>query len=211
LAVNHLETIRLRTMSRSWILAAVILGAFLLFAGGAWLVARRTPRRRERRPIHLKMAFLIVCGVAFAGYALWVDSGQRRTTLHEVILDGAPAEDFVDGEAVRRIEFVVEHPHVEHDLMIGPMHHTPTTRRANFEVRLKATVAQADAALLFSKELIFTPRYHEATWHAAYCAFTPTAAGPHTLTLRLLTPDIPAVHVRIGDPLKTDGQRPPGY
>lgn len=44
-----------------------------------------------------------------------------------------------------------------------------------------------------------------------YLAFTPTAAGPHTLTLRLLTADIPAIHVRIAEPLKTDGQRMPGY
>ena len=198
-------------MSTSWILATVILGAFLLFVGGAWLVARRTPLRRERRSIHWKMAFLITCGVAFAGYALWVDSGQRRTTLHEVILDGAPAEDFINGEAVRRIAFVVEHPHVEHDLMIGPMHQTPTIRRADFEVRLAATLAQADGAPLYSEELVFTPRDREATWSAAYRSFTPTAEGLHTLTLRLLTPDTPAVHVRIGDPLKTDGQRIPGY
>ena len=91
------------------------------------------------------------------------------------------------------------------------MNYTPTMRRANYEVRLEATLAQGDARPLLSEELIFAPRYREATWRAAYHSFTPVAPGPHTLTLRLLTPDIPAVHVRIADPLKTDGQRIPGY
>lgn len=198
-------------MDKSWLLAAATLGLFLLFAAGAWLVARGTRRRRERRSIHQKMTFLIVLGVVFAAYALWVDSGQRRTTLHEVLLDGTPASAVAQGDVVRVVSFIVEHPGIEHELLIGPTHYTPTWRRANFTVRLEATVSQNDAAPLFSAELLFPPRHRDAKWSAEYRSFTPIAAGPHMLTLRLLTPGIPAVHVRIEDPLKKDGQRMPGY
>lgn len=198
-------------MMTTWILAGATLGVFLLFAGGAWIVARRTPRRRARRSIHRKMWFLIACGVVFASYAFWADSGIRRTTLHEVILDGAPSEAFAKGDVTRVVEFSVEHPGVDHDLMIGPGYRPPTMRRANFEIRIAATLAKNDEPPLLEDEFTFTPRNRDKDWHPAYLTFTPTSAGPHSLTLRLLTPDIPAVHVRIADPLKTDGQRMPGF
>src|SRR5690606_13198185 len=115
-------------MGNSWILAGATLGVFLLFAGGAWLVARQTPRRRERRTIHLQIWFRLACGVARTSCAFWADSGLRRTTPYEVLLDGAPADAFDAGDVIRVIEFSVEHPSDEHDLMTGPMHRPPTFR-----------------------------------------------------------------------------------
>jgi hypothetical protein len=35
--------------------------------------------------------------------------------------------------------------------------------------------------------------------------------GNLQLTVTVLTPDVPTVHVRMGDEEKTDGQRIPGY
>src|SRR5690606_38321515 len=137
-----------------------------------WPVAKRTPRRREQRSIHLKMWFLVACGVVFAGYAFWADSGLRRTTLHEVILDGAPAEEFDDGQVIRVVEFSIEHPGVEHDLMIGPMYLPPTLQRANFEIRIAATLAQGDEPPLLANEHTFTPRSHDNHWHPEYLTFT---------------------------------------
>lgn len=157
------------------------------------------------------MLFLLMVGVTFAVYAFWIDSGQRRTTLYEVVLDGAPADAFTDGEVVRRVLFQVEHPGVEHKLMIGPMHPPPTMKRANFEVRISATLAHDPSAPLISEEMVYKPRVRDTAWLPENFAFTPIAAGLHTLTLRLHTPNTPAVHVRVEDPLNTGGQRAPGY
>jgi|GEM_PF-2997347 hypothetical protein len=194
----------------SWILAAVILGTFLLFAGGAWLVAIKTPQKRQRRSIQWKIVFLSGCGIALSAFAFWTDRGLRQSTLHEVILDGASNDAFSDGDTVRVIEFAVEHPGVEHKLSIGPMHRTPTMRRSSGELQMDAELSHGDSILL-SERLTFSPQFRDTRWRAEYRPFTPTAPGRHTLTLQLLTPDIPAIHVRIADPLKTDGKRISGY
>ena len=193
-------------MHNSWILAGVTLGAFLLFAAGGWWVARRMKDRRQRRTTHLKVGFLVVMGVSLAAFAFWIDSQQRRTTLYEVILDGTSAKD-----AILQVEFNVEHANVEHDLLIGPMFRPPTLERADYEVRLAVTLAQADGTVILSDEYTFQPRTQDTSWQAEYLHFTPQTTGQHILTLNLLTPNIPAVHVRVADPLKTDGKRAPGY
>lgn len=198
-------------MSMSWILAGVTLGVFLCAAGGAWLVARRTPRYRARRTIHLKMWFLVLLGITLAAFAFWSDSGLRRTTLHEVVLDGSPGGLGAEGEIVRQIEFTVEHPGVEHDLMLCPMYPGPSLKWSEGDVRIAATLSPDGGQPLLDDQYTFAPRWRDKNWRAEYLHFTPTAAGPHTLTLRLLSPGIPSVHVRIGDPLKTDGQRAAGY
>ena len=191
-------------MNGSWLIAGVTLATFLLFAAGGWWVARRMKDRRQRNTTHLKIGFLIVMGVTLAVFAFWTDNHQRRTTLHEVVLDGSAAK-------VLQVEFNVEHANVEHDLLIGPMFRPPSTSRANYEVRLAATLAQQDDTVLLSDEYTFQPRTKDTSWHAEYLHFTPTTTGRHILKLDLLTPNIPAVHVRVGDPLKTDGKRAPGY
>jgi nitrate reductase gamma subunit len=109
-----------------WILAGAICGVFLLFAGWAWLIARRTRPRRVRRPMHSKIMLVILIGGIFAVYALVADSELRQTTLDEEIMDGPSAEAFERGDTVRVVEFVVEPPGVEHKLMIEPTHRVPT-------------------------------------------------------------------------------------
>jgi hypothetical protein len=199
-------------MTATGILAAVTLGVFLLAAGGGWLVARKAANRRERRSIYVKSLFLAACGVALSAFAFHADGQLRRTTLHEVIIDGAPSGEFSDEEAVLSfIEFSVEHAGVEHDLMIGPMYRPPTMQRADFEVRILAMLATGDEPAFLEEVLDFAPNPRKKDWQAAYLKFTPATSGPHTLGLRLLTPDIPAIHIRVGDPLKTDGRRIAGY
>ena len=39
----------------------------------------------------------------------------------------------------------------------------------------------------------------------------PFAPGVHRLIVTLDTPDVPVLHVRVGDEQKTDGVRAPGY
>ncbi|MCA9076080.1 MAG: hypothetical protein KDA93_13715 [Planctomycetaceae bacterium] len=193
-------------MNGSWLIAGVTLGTFLLFAAGGWWVALRMKDRRQRNTTHLKVGFLIVLGVVFATYAFWTDSQQRRTTLHEIILDGTSAKD-----AIFQVEFNIEHAGVEHDLLIGPMFRPPTLERADYEIRLAATLEQQDGTVLLSDEYTFQPRTRGTAWHAEYLHFTPQTTGQHILTLNMLSPNIPAVHVRVADPLKTDGKRAPGY
>ncbi|REK22330.1 MAG: hypothetical protein DWQ42_17475 [Planctomycetota bacterium] len=194
-------------MTNTWILVGVIILAFVAAAAGAYFVARRTPDARQRRSIQGKVVLFLVVGLALAGYAFLADTGLRKTTLHEVVLDGMSAE----GGSILRVAFDVEHPNVEHDLMIGPMFPTPSLRFADFEVELAATLTADQGSPLIDEEFTFKPRSRDTAWHPAYLKFTPTVAGPHTLTLQLRTPNTPAVHVRIADPLKTDGQRAPGY
>ena len=49
------------------------------------------------------------------------------------------------------------------------------------------------------------------TWDSYSRGFTPATGGDLRLTVTLLTPDVPTVHVWVGDEEKTDGQRIPGY
>jgi hypothetical protein len=49
------------------------------------------------------------------------------------------------------------------------------------------------------------------TWDSYSAEFTPFAPGVHRLVVALDTPDVPVLHVRVGDEQKTDGVRPPGY
>jgi hypothetical protein len=49
------------------------------------------------------------------------------------------------------------------------------------------------------------------TWDSYSKEFTPVRSGPFRLVVTLSTPDVPVLHVRIGDALKTDGHRAPGY
>ncbi len=51
----------------------------------------------------------------------------------------------------------------------------------------------------------------ELHWDGYSRDFTPPADGELRLTVTLLTPDVPTVHVWLGDEEKTDGQRIPGY
>ena len=48
-------------------------------------------------------------------------------------------------------------------------------------------------------------------WEDFTAAFTPTSAAAHRLAVTVLTVDVPAVHLRVSDPEKTDGERAPGY
>src|SRR3954454_15657659 len=41
--------------------------------------------------------------------------------------------------------------------------------------------------------------------------FTPVVPGVHRVFVTLDTPDVPVLHVRVGDEQKTDGVRTPGY
>ena len=49
------------------------------------------------------------------------------------------------------------------------------------------------------------------TWDSYSAEFTPVASGVHRLVVTLDTPDVPVLHVRVGDEQKTDGVRAPGY
>ncbi len=196
-------------MNKSLWLAAIVLMAFVVPAAGAWLVARRTPRWRERRSTYMKGSFLFSCGLLLAVFAFWSDSDLRGTTLYEVVLDGSPTQ--ADAATIQRVDFQIEHPGVEHDLLIGPMYRPLTMQWPDFDVQIGVTLGRTGDPPLIDDTFDFKPRYRENQWQPAYLHFTPQTKGRHTLTLTLFTPGIPAVHVRVGDPLKEDGERAAGY
>jgi hypothetical protein len=48
-------------------------------------------------------------------------------------------------------------------------------------------------------------------WDALSASYTPTAPGGVTMIVTVNTPDVPELHIYVGDPEKTDGKRIPGY
>jgi len=114
-----------------------------------------------------KASFFAVFGVIFAAYAWWNQRACSGPDCMKRFLDGAAADAFQAGDVVRVTKFVVEHPGVEHKLMIGPMHHAPIWRRADYEVRLHARLTQGDGEPLRAEELVFEPRFRSTCWCAA--------------------------------------------
>lgn len=196
-------------MNASLWLAAVVLMAFVVPAVGAWLVGRRTPRWRRRRSTYVKASLLVFCGILLAVFAFWSDIDLRETTLYEVVLEGSPEQ--ADVATIRRVDFQIEHPGVEHDLLIGPMYRPPSLQWPDFNVQIGLTLGRHGEPPLIDETFDFKPRHQENKWRPEYLHFIPRAEGRYTLSLTLLTPGIPAVHVRVGDPLKRDGKRAPGY
>jgi len=192
-------------VTTSQLLFLVGLGCGVLFAALAVYAQVRGGGRL--RDVHWGVPVgILVFGALFGGGAYLLDSDLAEQTLFEVVADGSAAEP-----VVREFEVVVEHPGVVHDLLVAP------NRPDDAEVPIDLHVTVADAA---GRSLLDRPLHLEVDcggrsayceWDAWYGEFTPLAVGAHRLTVSVLSPDVPTVHVRVGDPEKTDGVRAPGY
>ncbi|MFP4436292.1 MAG: hypothetical protein ACLFVO_03515 [Chloroflexaceae bacterium] len=159
----------------------------------------------------LALAFAVVLGLGV--FAFVTDYSMRVTTLYETLL---PASDgAADGSAlpVHTVTFAVEHPGVEHRLYVSPV---GRSRDAIPQpVTLRFALQDAAGVTLVAGEETFTPRRDTQTgkvvWSGIDRAFTPRRPGLHTLVVTAVTPGIPEIHVRVVDPHKRDGTRPPGY
>lgn len=195
-------------MLTSLLLAGFVLGIFLL---GAWAVdhygRRYSPPRKARR----KALIMALAGVLLAGYAFYSDYGLRRTTLFEVMAAGSEGIAVGAPAPVREYSFRVEHPGVEHELMVAP--NPRSGRSAHGAVELHIVLESAAGETLIDTHHLFERhlRRNRYRWAPLHARFVPTVAGMHWLSLTLLTVDIPEVHIRVADPEKTDGRRIPGY
>ena len=144
---------------------------------------------------------------AFGGLAYLIDSGLAATTLYEIDADGSGPDV---PEAIA-FDIPVEHPGALHDVLVAPKTDGEVTVPAQVRVQLRDPAGQ----LLVDESRTLEPRCEDpptlCTWDGYSAEFTPATAGTHELIVTLDTPDVPVLHVRVGDEDKTDGQRAPGY
>ena len=210
-------------MSTSTIIFLSAVGCGLLFAACAWIAqlgpdpAPATKRKKgrgkadqvvepappRRRRWVLPVVILAGC-TAFGGLAYLIDDGVANTTLYEIEADGTGAtapETFV-------FETAVEHPGVEHRLLVAPLSEASVDGPVDLRVRV---VDSAGKVVVDEGVTLDTRCEAFCEWSAYSTGFTPSRPGPLDLEVTVGTPDVPTLHVRVEDPEKTDGQRAPGY
>jgi hypothetical protein len=150
---------------------------------------------------------ILVCCCAFGGLAYLLDSGMARTTLYEIDAEGSGTE----GPASIEFDVAVEHPGARHDLLVAPKSESDVDSPAQVRVQLLDPGGQP----LIEDSRTLEPRCEDTpavcTWDSYGAEFTPFTPGVHRLVVTLDTPDVPVLHVRVGDEQKTDGVRAPGY
>ena len=137
---------------------------------------------------------------------LWACS-HGGTTLVETEVAGS--SELLPGEKthVGKIEFVVEHPGVKHQLQVWPKEaDDAAVAQRNFGV-VSFVLSVADA----SGKQIHYENVVAQNGKVAESSFTPAQDGPHTLEVATTTRSIPKIHVLLSDPKKKDGKRMKGY
>jgi hypothetical protein len=150
---------------------------------------------------------ILVFGAAFGGTAFLIDSGVAGKTLFEAEVAGSGAAV----PSVLEWEIPVEHPGAGHSLGVYPNSDRNVDTPADVRVQLVDDVGR----VLVDDERTLEPRCGDESWNCTWDSystdFTPPIGGELRLTVTLLTPDVPTVHVWLGDEEKTDGRRTPGY
>lgn len=203
--VGLMALLRPGSVASSWLLATAIYLPCLIFAALTLFFGRATPVKSR-----LVAGGFVVGGLAFAIFGGLMDYGQRAVTLVELELEGSTA-DQGGAPVVRELPFTVEHPGVEHVLLFWPVEGALS---AAGTAVVRVELRDAEGVTLLTREERFEPRVQSDgpdRWGSASARFTPAQSGGHSLLVTMLTPGIPRVHVRIEDPLKRDGVRPPGY
>jgi hypothetical protein len=191
-------------------LAMTLLAAFVALCGCGlgWLMVRGNPDRR---------AWILGC--TFAGLGLlagwWIystDQRQRRETLYEVMAEGSVGIPVGVQAPVRRLEFLVKHPQVEHTLMIKPSSYRAGSPSGSAELSFR--LLDPEGQTLIEDKRVYAVRSggrSAADWEGAYFPFRPAKTGQHVLEVTILTVGIPHLHIRVADPANTDGVRIPGF
>jgi len=203
-------------MSTSLVLALVplVLGLVLAFVILVWAEDLGGWSKRKVRIVASSFA---LGGAVFAVYAYFVDFGLRRTTLFEVMIEDASVTRADGRLPVWEHEVTVESPGVEHELLYAPV--ARPARASLGTVGIRVEIIDPEGGLAHASEKRFEPYRSRGSagraglkeWSGENRRFTPRLAGRHLLRVYPLTPDIPRIHVRIGDPTKRDGTRIPGY
>ncbi len=192
-----------------------IFGIAVVLVVLAWIFLRRRNwwSRRDDRKLTLVVAVFVVMG--FGAY--WIDSGQARTTLFEVLAEGSEgATPGVDAAPLREFDVLIEHPGVEHTLNVNPTFGPGLgIRGAEYPVEVGFQLAAPTGQLLVDEQVVLfdvdCSGRGRCGWDSWSRTFVPASTGPHRLTVVIITVDVPYVKVRIEDPEKTDGRRAPGY
>ena len=139
--------------------------------------------------------------------AFLIDSGVAEETLFEAEVPGSGAAV----PSVLEWEIPVEHPGAGHELGVYLNSDSNVESPAAVRVQLGDSLGR----MLIDDERTLEPdcsgKSWDCTWDRYETSFTPATDGELRLTVTLLTPDVPTVHVWMGDEEKTDGQRIPGY
>ena len=190
-------------MDTSTILFLSALGCGVLFAGCAVLAQSADKTVALWKRWALPAGILAFC-TAFGALAYLIDDSNADTTLYEIEAEGSGDEVPV----AIRFDIPVEHAGAEHQLLVAPLSEASVTEPAQLQVR----VTDPTGAVLLDRPVTLDLRCEEfCEWDALTERFTPTALGGLTMDVTVLTPDVPVLHVWVGDPLKTDGERAPGY
>ena len=148
----------------------------------------------------------LIGGVTFGAAAFLLDSGVAATTLFEAEVPGSTAAV----PAVLQWDIPVEHPGALHELGVYPNSDRNVEAPADVHVQLVDPVGR----VLIDRTEELEPRCgdsHLCDYDSYTAEFSPADYGTLRLTVTVLTPDVPTVHVRVGDEQKTDGRRIPGY
>jgi hypothetical protein len=158
-------------------------------------------------------AGIVVFCALFGAGAYAIDHGVARTTLFEVDAEGSLGVAVGAPAPVREFEVLVEHPGVEHELFVSPTL-GDTGGDPEGVVELHVWLAAPDGRVLVDQSLQLSPECRRTSgcgWEDWTAPFTPTTAAPHLLAVTVVSTDVPAVHVLVTDPEKSDGERAPGY
>lgn len=150
-------------------------------------------------------AWLLVGCTAFGAMAFLIDSGVAERTLFEAEVPGTAAT----APAVLEWDIAVEHPGARHALGVYP----DADRNVHTPADVRVQLVDAVGRVLIDRTEVLEPRCDDygCDWDGYDDEFFPAVGGDLRLTVTVLTPDVPTVHVRVGDDDKTDGHRIPGY
>jgi hypothetical protein len=153
----------------------------------------------------------VVLCTAFGALAFALDSGVANRTLFEDQVAGTGDT----APAVLTFTVPVEHPGARHEFMVDPRDDGgDVDGPIDVEVKLTdptgATLADERQTLDTRDDSGSSGIRHEV-WDDWNRELTPTRAGDHVLSVTVLSPQVPEVHVWVGDDDKTDGHRIAGY
>jgi hypothetical protein len=196
------------TTSQILFLTGLLCG--VLFAGCAVYEQQRRGAPLGRRYWTVP-TWILLGGAAFGAMAFLLDSGVAEKTLFEAQVDGTGEA----APAVLTFTVPVEHPGALHSFDVNP-------RDDGGEVDDPIDVAvrltdPAGAVVVDERETLDTrddstsSAVTHRVWDSWDREITPTQAGDYLLTVTVLSPHVPEVHVWVGDDQKTDGHRIDGY
>ena len=186
------------------------LGVFALFSATAVLIGWGATKFSDwtERKRNVVCGFLGVLGLAFGIYVYISDSNLRGTTLFEV--DHA----WEAGEALT-FRFDVEHPGVEHQLLVHP--HPGSFNESAAPIALRLECMDSDGRKILAEDLQFEVREEggrtarQNVWQSHTLRFTPDEVVTISIAVSSLDGWPPQLHLRVEDPEKRDGRRAPGY